>query len=105
MYFIFLLQMKQKPLIEQLTNKVEKVCDADLDTNAKLFEWFEKKFQHKVNDKISSEIALTQVALETKIDNVKKVLENIFSLYTKLCNPTHFTQEIRNHIMSLESQI
>ncbi len=57
---------------------MEKVSDANLDTNAKLFEWFEKKFQHKVNEKISSEIVLTQVALATKIDSVKKVFENIF---------------------------
>ena len=65
----------------------------------------EKKFQNKVNEKISSDIALTHVVLVTKIDGMKKVLENIFSLYTKLCKPTLFTQEIRNHIPSLESQM
>ena len=58
-----------------------------------------------MNEKISSEITLTQVALETKVEEVKKVLENIFSLYIKLCNPTLFTQETRSHILSLESQI
>lgn len=94
-----------KPIIEQLNNIVERVSDTDLDTNIKLLEWSEKKFQNKVNEKIYSDIALRQVALETKIDGVKKVLENIFSLYTKLCNPTLFTQEIRNHILSLEIQI
>ena len=84
---------------------MEKVSDTDLDTNAKLLEWSTKNFQNKVNEKISSDIAHTQVALETKIERVKKVLENIFSLYTKLCNPTLFTQETRNHIPSLESQM
>lgn len=78
-------------IIEQLTNIVERVSDTDLDTNAKLLEWSKKKFQRKINKKISSKIELTQVALETKIDSVKKILENIFSLYTKLCNPTLFT--------------
>ena len=82
---------------------MEKVCDADLDTNAKLLEWLEKKFQRKMKEKISGDIALTQVALATKVESVKKVLENIFSLYTKLCNPTLFTQETRSHILSLES--
>ena len=84
---------------------MEKVTNEDLDTNAKLLEWSKKKFQGKVNEKISSEIALQQVALATKVEDVKKVLENIFSLYTKLCNPTLFTQETRSHILSLESQI
>lgn len=94
-----------KPLIEQLKNIVEKLSDADPDTNAKLLEWSEKKFQSKVNDKISSDIAHTQVTLATKMESVKKVLENIYSLYTKLCNPTLFTQETRSHILILESQI
>ena len=67
-----------KPLLEQLLDIVEKINNEDLDTNAKLLEWSEKKFQIKVNEKISSEIALTQVALATKIEEVKKVLENIF---------------------------
>ena len=84
---------------------MEKVSNADLHTNAKLLEFSEKKFQSKVNEKISNNIALTQVALATKVESVKKVLENIFSLYTKLCNPTLFTQEKRSHILSLESQI
>ena len=82
---------------------MEKVSDADLDTNAKLLELSEKKFQCKVNEKISGDIALTQVALATKVESVKKVLENIFALDTKLCNPTLFTQETRSHILSLES--
>ena len=47
-----------------------------------------------MNEKISSEIALSQVELATKIDRVKEVLGNILSLYTKLCDPTLFTQEV-----------
>ncbi len=68
-------------------------------------EWSEKKFQNKVNERISSEIALKQVALEAKVEDVKKVLENIFSLYIELCNPTLLTQETRSHFLNLESQI
>ena len=58
-----------------------------------------------MNEKILGDIAFTQVALETKVESVKKVLENIFSLYTKLCNLTLFTQETISHILSLKSQI
>ena len=77
---------------------MEKVSNEDLDTTAKLLDWSKKKFQGKVNEKISSEIALIQVALENKVEDVKKELENIFSLYTKLCDPTLFTQETKSHI-------
>ena len=68
-------------------------------------EWSEKKIQGKVNEKISSEITLSQVELATKIEKVKKVLENIFSLYTKLCDPTLFTQETSQRILSLERNL
>lgn len=84
---------------------MENVSDANLDTNAKLLEWLEKKFQRKVNEKMSADIALTQFVLETKVEDLKKVLEKIFSLYTKLCNPKLFTQESKSFILSLESQI
>ena len=80
---------------------MDQVQNEDLDTNAKLLEWSERKFQAKVNEKISSEITLSQVELAQKIEKVKEVLENIFSLYTKLCDPSIFTQEIGQRIMSL----
>ena len=47
----------------------------------------------KVKEQISSEIALSQVELVKKIEKVKAILENIFSLYSKLCDPSIFTQE------------
>ena len=94
-----------KVIIEQLTNIVEKLNEIDQDSNVKLLEWSKRNFQHKVDEMISSAIALSQVELATKIDSMKKVLENIISLYTKLCNLILFTQEIMSHILSLESYI
>ena len=79
--------------MEQLSNIVDQVKNEDLDTNAKVLEWSEKNFQTKVNERISSEVALSQVELAKKIEKVKIVLENIFSLYSKLCDPSIFTQE------------
>ena len=78
--------------MEKLSYIVDQVQNEDLDTNAKLLEWSKRKFQPNVNEKISSEIALSQVELAQKIETVKEVLENIFSLYTKLCDPSIFTQ-------------
>ena len=59
----------------------------------------------KVNEKISSEITLTQVELAKKIEMVKVVLENIFSLYSKLCDSSLFTQETSQRILSLERNL
>ena len=78
-------------ILEQLSDIVEQVTNEDQDANVKLMEWSKKIFQEKVNEKISSEIALSQVELENKIEKLKKVLENIFSLCTKLCDPSIFT--------------
>ena len=85
---------ESKDIIEQLFDIVEQVTDANLDTNVKLLEWSKRRFQHKVNEKISGEIALSQVELAKKIDHVTKVLGNILSLYTKLCNTTPFKHEL-----------
>ena len=82
---------KSKPMIEQLSNIVDQVINGNHDTNAKLMEWSERKFQGKVNEKISGDIALSQVELVKKLDKVKIFLRNIFSLYNKLCGFTIFT--------------
>ena len=37
--------------MEKLSNIVDQVQNEDLDTNAKLLEWLERKFQAKVNEK------------------------------------------------------
>ena len=83
----------KRPILEQLSNIVDQVNNEDHDTNEKLMEWSEKKFQAKVNQKISNDIILGQVDLAKKLDTVKVVLGNIFSLYTKLCDFSNFTQE------------
>ena len=57
--------------MEQLAHIVEQVQSADQEANVKLMEWSEKKFQGKVNEKIASEIAISQVELAKKIATVK----------------------------------
>ena len=52
---------ESKPILEQLLEIVEQVTNEYQDTNTKLMEWSEKKFQGKVNEKRSSEITLSQV--------------------------------------------
>ena len=54
-------------IVEQLSNIVDQVTSEDQETNVKLMEWFERKFQGKMNEKISSDITLQQVELAKKI--------------------------------------
>ena len=68
-------------------------------------ELLEKKFQGKVNQKISNDIILGQVDLAKKLDRVKVVVGNIFSLYNKLCYFSNFTQETGQKILSLQRNL
>ena len=77
----------------------------DHDTNVKLMEWLERKFQGKVSKKISSYIELSEVELAKKLEMVQVVLGNIFSLYNKLCDFSNFTQETSQRILSLERNL
>ena len=95
----------KRPILEQLSDIVDQVNNEDHDTNAKLMEWSEKKFQAQVNQKISNDIILGQVDLAKKLDRVKVVLGIIFSLYTKLCDFSNFTQETSQKILSLERNL
>lgn len=94
-----------KPIIEQLSDIVDQVNNEDHDINAKLMEWSEKKFQGKVNQKIANDIILAQFDLAKKLERVKVVLGNIFSLYTKLCDFSNFTQETNQKILCLERNL
>ena len=90
---------ESKDIIDQLLDIVDQVQDADLDTNVKLLEWFERKFQGKVNEKIATNIALSQVELDKKLERVTKMLNKILSLYDKLCNTAPFTVEVGQKIV------
>ena len=68
-------------------------------------EWSENKFQGKFNEKIFSKRALSQVELAKKIEKTKIVLENVFSLYKKLCDFSYFTQETSQRILRLERNL
>ena len=95
----------KSPILKQLSDIVDQVNNEDHDTNEELVEWSEKKFQAKVNQKISNDIILGQVDLAKKLDRVKVVLGNIFSLYTKLCNFSNFTKETSQKILSMERNL
>ena len=51
---------ESKDIIEHLLDIVDQVTDVNLDTNVKLLEWSERRFQSKVNEKIATKISLSQ---------------------------------------------
>ena len=53
--------------MEKLSHIVEQVQSVDQEANVKLMEWSEKKFQGKVNEKIASEIEISQVELAKRL--------------------------------------
>ena len=65
--FSFQTPNESKPILEQSLEIVDRVTNEDRGANVKLMEWSKKKFQAKVNEKISSEITLSQVDLANKI--------------------------------------
>ena len=67
--------------------------------------WSKKKSLGKVNHNIANDIILGQVELGKQLDKVKVVLGNIFSLYSKLCDFSRFTQEITPKVLSLKSNL
>ena len=49
---------KKAPILEQLVHIVDKVNHEDIETNEKLMKWSEKKFEHKVLEKVSTKIVI-----------------------------------------------
>ena len=96
---------EDKPIIEKLVHTTDTISDEDLNSNTKLLEWSTIKFHTKVLEKISSALALRQVELATKMESVKNILENIFSLYTKLCDVNIFIHDIQRHVEKLEGDL
>ena len=95
----------RRPILEQLSDIVDQKNNEDHDTNVKLMEWSEKKFLGKFNHKIANDIILGQVELAKKLDTLKIVLGNIFSLYRKLFNFSRFTQYITPKVLSLKRNL
>ena len=52
---------------------------------------------------ISSVIELRQVDLETKIEEVNKILKGIYTLYGRLCNVDPFIQETQQATQRLQA--
>lgn len=96
---------ESRPIIEKLSYIVDQVTSEDHDTDAKLMECSESKFQGKVNEKIYGDISLSKVELAKKVEKVKIVLRNIFFVYNKLCDFSSFTQDVSQRILSLERNL
>lgn len=84
---------EKNPIIDQLIHFIEKVNNDDIEANEKLLKWSEKKFEHKLLEKVSIEIAIKQDELSNIVNIVEGFLQIIFSLQRKLCDFEFFTLE------------
>ena len=51
---------------------VERLNDPGIDTNEKLMQWFERKFEKRVMEKIVAEIATRHIEISKIVDNLEK---------------------------------
>lgn len=72
------------PILEQLVHIAKKVADDESEANDKLLQWSKRKFETKVLNKVSVEIAIKQVELSTLVSDTKEVVLNAQSLYKKV---------------------
>lgn len=72
---------EQTPIIDQLVHNFEKDNNDDLEANGKLMRWSEKKFETKVFERVSTEIAIKKVELSTLIHYLDEVIKNVHSFY------------------------
>ena len=54
--------------MDKLVHVVEKINNDDIDANEKLLHYFEKKFENKVLEKVSTKIAISQVELSNLVN-------------------------------------
>ena len=96
---------EDKAIVEQLVHIFDKVNMEGIEANSKLMAQSKKKYHTKVLKKISSVIALRQVDLSIEVEGVKKILESIYSLYTKLCDVDFFTKETQQNVQRLQEEL
>ena len=72
---------------------VDKVQREDIETCDKLMRWSEKKFEHKVLEKVSTKLAIRKVDLSNLTIELERILKLIHSFNMKLCDVELFTLE------------
>ena len=60
--------------------------------------WSMNKFEKKVLEKVSIEISIRKVELNTRIQNLEALVKKIQNLHNTLCDVPNFTNEFQSTI-------
>ena len=91
-------------ILLQLEEVVHKFNE-DSSVQEKLIEKAEKKFDNKVLEHISQQIAIKQVELATFLGNFENSFKNAASLFAKLCDVSRFTKEIKKKLNKIDNDM
>ena len=73
------------PIIKQLVGIVHKF-NKDIDGQEILLHRAERKFENKVLENVAKKIVIDQVEMSTLVGTLKVVVNNVVSLFKKLCD-------------------
>lgn len=93
-----------QPILFQLGEVVQKFNE-DTEGQEKLIEKFENKFNNKVLEHISRQIAIHQVELSTILVNLEVSCSNVSSLFAKLCDITKYTKEVKDKLSKIDTNL
>ena len=79
------------PIIKKLVDIVHKF-NKDIDGEVKLLQRVERKFENKILENVAKKIAIDQVESSTLISTLEGVVNNVVSLFKKLCDTLVFTK-------------
>ena len=93
-----------QPILHQLA-KVVQNFNEDTDSQDKLFQKAEKKFENKVLEHIAQQIAIYQVELSTFLGSMETTCTNVSSLFGKLYDVSNFTKEIKGKLSKIDEDL
>ena len=91
-------------ILLQLEEAVQKFNE-DSSGQEKLIEKAEKKFDNKLLEHISQQIAIKQVELATFLGNFENSFKNATSLFAKLCDVSGFTKEVKEKLKKIDNDM
>lgn len=91
-------------ILLQLEEVVSKFNE-DSSGQDKLIEKVENKFDKKVLEHISQQIAIQQVELSSILTSLETFCTNVTSLFAKLCDITKYTKEIKRKLNKINEDL
>ena len=93
-----------QPILVQLAEVVHKFNE-DLNGQEKLLQRAERKFENKVLEQVAQKIGIYQVDLSTILSSLETFVNNVTSLFRKLCDTSSFTQEIKDKLSKIDEDL